>query len=92
MSADYLSDAEAEAMLRAADPGEWQWFDDGPMTEEAKALWKANSLAAIRRAWAARPATARRLDETCIASVDASWAYTDMRERGRHLLSGMGEG
>lgn len=58
---DYLSDAEAEAMARAFDPQFWteeRVYPDGfwRQTWCAARDWR---LAAIRRAWSARPATAR---------------------------------
>ena len=47
-----LTDDEAEVMARAHHPEMWALSDQHP---ENNALWRSRSVAAIRRAWAARP-------------------------------------
>jgi hypothetical protein len=52
---DHLSDENAERMARAASPGQWERIDAYPDWNKSQ---RESSLAAIRRAWAARPAPA----------------------------------
>lgn len=102
MSADYLSDEEAEAMDRARDPDWWERSDYWLVTLEDSApeLRRRSALvAAIRCAWSARPATARALDEAArhatdnrsrehgIGNADTIRLQLAALNRGRHLIA-----
>ena len=88
---DWLSDAEAEAMARAADPGWWDLYDRSAgwpkHWRRPDPTWR---IEAIRRACAARPATARAV---AIASIAVEREEADTEDaailaRGRHLTQG----
>ena len=87
---DHLTAAEAEAMARAMDPESWDTCDRaGSERNEYFASRRRVQTAIARRAWAARPATARKLDvEIMIWSrKDVSGRYLEgvAEARARHL-------
>lgn len=96
---DFLSDTEAEVMDRARDPQCWEsidWFERQPGNGLSKG--RHTRLAAIRRAWAARPSTARECDRQAAILLNslpveskgalAIGIHSALYERGMSLLTG----
>ena len=69
---DHLSDEDAERMDRAYNPVWWAMYDDRPRPlEDEWGQSRTDRLERIRRAWAARPATARDLDGAAMSHAIA---------------------
>ena len=87
--ADAISDAELEAMVEAAvGPEVWAFHKEAVKSKDPSfSDWLECEVAAMRRAWFARPETARALDEAAISGKSAIYAHTALYQRGRHLIA-----
>lgn len=73
---DYLSDEDAERMSRAAFPRRWSVLDALSSTSKnVIADSRSDQIAAMRRAWSARPASSRDLDSASMRRAGESHPF-----------------